>query len=382
MKASSHDHNTELDLLDLLKILFSEIKLIIAIALIAAILGGTFGFAFTLIGNHDFGTEIEFYITPDAPDAQILHLLSSERFAEKLLLDANGLPEGSSGEEYEAALAAKLESRAADLALAEAKRASKSAPRELAAIQKTYEEKQKAYEDVYDLLSVYQSASDEIAKQPEHIEKMKSYEIAVEKAKAEKEVAEKAYYAASQVALEATHNLEAAKEAAANARKVADDLAEEILKVWREQSQNKKKISTINESLSYEYIEDDSSSNNSDDSANRQFLIVSISVEKDEQLAKHLLENICEKLPAYVEENTDTADSIEETDCILISTAAEIEDIGKNSLVKEVIKYALISTIAALAITCILVIWIGVKKDSIRLKDEYAENGDINAPLV
>jgi hypothetical protein len=109
---------------------------------------------------------------------------------------------------------------------------------------------------------------------------------------------------------------------------------------------------------------------------------VSISVEKDEQLAKHLLENICEKLPAYVEENTDTADSIEETDCILISTAAEIEDIGKNSLVKEVIKYALISTIAALAITCILVIWIGVKKDSIRLKDEYAENGDINAPLV
>ena len=381
MKPSVHDQHSELDLLDLLKILLAKIKLIICVALVAAILGGAFGFAFTLIGNHDFGTRIEFYITPDAPDSQILHLLSSERFAEKLMLDENGLPEGSSGAEYEAALAAKLESKAADAAYAEAKRASKSAPRELAAIQKTYEEKQKAYDDAYDMLSVYQSASDEIAKQPEHIEKMKKYEAAVEAAKEEKTIAEKDYYAASQKALEATNNLEAAKEAAANARKVADDLAEEILKVWREQSQNKKKISMINESLKYDYIED-SSSKNSEDNINRQFLVVSISVDKDEQLANKLLDSLCDKLPAYVEENTDTDDSIEETECILISTAAEVEDLGKNSLVKEVIKYALISTIAALAVTCILVMWIGVKQDGARRKNEYAENGDINAPLV
>lgn len=380
MKPSTHDQHTELDLLDLLKILLAKIKLIVCVALVAAILGGAFGFAFTLIGNHDFGTKIEFYITPNAPDAQILHLLSSERFAEKLMLDENGLPEGSSGPEYDAALAAKLESKAADIALAEAKRESKSAPRELAAIQKTYEEKQKAYDDVYNLLSVYQSASDEIAKQPDHIEKMKKYEAAVEEAKAEKEVAEKAYYAASQKALEATNNLEAAKENASNARKLADDLAEEILKVWREQAQNKKKISKINESLKYDYIA--SSSKDSEDDANRQFLVVSISVEKDEQLAKMLLDSLCEKLPAYVEENTDTQDSIEETECILISTAAEIEDLGKNSLVKEVIKYSLIAMIAALAVTCILVMWIGVKQDTARRKNEYAENGDIHAPLV
>ena len=381
MKSNVHDQHTELDLLDLLKILLAKIKLIICIALAAAILGGVFGFAFTLIGNHNFGTQVEFYISPNAPDAQILHLLSSERFAEKLMLDENGLPEGGSGAEYEAALAAKLESKAADLAYAEAKRASKIAPRELAAIQKTYEEKQKAYEDVYNLLSVYQSASDEIAKQPEHIEKMKKYEAAVEAAKEEKVIAEKAFYAASQKALEVTNNLEAAKEAATNARKVADDLAEEILKVWREQSQNKKKISKINESIKYNYISD-SSSKNADDSANRQFLIVSISVEKDEQLAKMLLSSICNKLPAYIEENTDTVDSIEETECILISTAAEVEDLGKNSLAKEIIKYALIASIAALAVTSLLVIWIGVKQDGIRRKNEYAENGDINAPLV
>ena len=381
MKSNVHDQHNELDLLDLLKILLAKIKLIVCVALIAAILGGAFGFAFTLIGNHDFGTQIEFYITPNAPDSQILHLLSSERFAEKLMLDENGLPAGYSGAEYDAALAAKLESKAADAAYAEAKRASKMAPRELAAIQKTYEEKQKAYDDVYNLLSVYQSASDEIAKQPDHIEKMKKYEAAVEEAKAEKVIAEKAYYVASQKALEATNNLEAAKENASNARKLADDLAEEILKAWREQSQNKKKISSIHKSLKYDYI-DDASSKDADTTAYRQFLVVSISVEKDEQLAKRLLDNLCYKLPAYIEENTTSADSVEETECILISTAAEIEDLDKNSLVKEVIKYALVTAIAALAVTCILVIWIGVKQDSARRKNDYAENGDINAPLV
>ena len=378
MKESVQPNHNELDLIDLLKMLLSKVKLIIMLTLVAAVAGGSFGFAFTLIGTHNFGTTVEFYITPNAPDSRILHLLSSERFAEKLLLDKNGLPEGASGADYEAALAAKLRSDEANKALDAAKEASRSAPRELASAQKNYEEKQKAYQDLYDLLSIYQSASDEIAKQPEHIEKMKQYEKEVEAAQAEKKAAEKTYYDANQNNLEANHNLEAAKEAATDARKEADDLSENVLKVWREQSQNKKKIALINDSLSYEYVQDKNVK--SSDGANTQFLIVSISVKKDEQLAKQLLANICEKLPVYVEENTDTAETVEETDCILISTAAEIEDLGKSSLVKQVVKYTLISAITTLAATCIIIIWVGVKRSIAR--HEYDYSGDIDEPLV
>lgn len=383
MKETVHSHDNELDLLDLLKILLSKMKIIVCVALAAAILGAAFGAGFTLIGKHEFGTTVEFYITPNAPDSHVLHLLSSERFAEKLMLDENGLPENASGEEYDAAIAAKHKAYIAAESLALAKQASKSAPRELAAVQKTYEEKQKAYEDAYNLLSIYQSASDEIAKQPEHIEKMKAYEEAVELAKSEKEIAERSYYDASQRALQANHNLDAAKEAYTRAKKEADDLAENILKVWREQSQNKKKISLINESLSYEYIEDTSTaSKGNEQSTNRQFLVVSIAVEKDEELAKLLLQGICNKLPTFVEENTDSDDLDRETECILISTAAETENLGKNSLVKEVIRYTLIFTVAALAVTCIILIWIGIKQHDKKAKDVYAENGDINAPLA
>ena len=376
-------NNNELDLLDLLKMLFSKMKLIICVALIAAIVGGVLGAAITLLGKRNFGTQVEFYITPSSPDSHVLHLLSSERFAEKLLLDENGLPENASGEDYEAALEAKLAYDAANEALAEAKKASKEAPRELAVAQKTYEEKQKAYEDAYNLLAVYKGAGDEVATQPGHREKLEQYENAVAGAKTEKENAEKAYYAASQKVLEINHSLEAAKEDATKAKKLSDELSEKVLNEWREQEGNKEKISLINESITYNYIDvEGSASAGSDAGQNRQFLVAEISVQKDEELAKTLLANMREKLPAYVEENSNDTDSDEETECILISTAAEVENLAKNSLVKEIIKFALIATVAALAITCILVLWIGVKAQETRRKDEYAENGDINAPLV
>ena len=378
MKDNAIYKNDEFDLLDIIKILLSKAKLLICITLLAAIIGGALGGAITLLGIREYGTQVEFYITPNSPDSNVLHLLASERFAEKLLLDENGLPENRSGAEYEAALAAKHEADAAAKALTEAKKLSKEAPRVLAIAQKNYEEKQKAYEDVYNLLNIYKSAtSDKIAEDPEHVQKMKQYEADLETAKQAKKIAEEGYYAASQTALEATHKFEAAKEAAASARKKADDLAEDILEQWREEAKNKKKISLINESLSYKYIDVETADKATGETTNRQFLIVSISVERDEALAKRLLCNMRDRLPVFVEENIDTSNSDEETVCTLISTAAEIENLSKNSLVKEIAKFALIAAVMALAVTCIVVVWVGMSKRSPAAKEE----NDIHAPF-
>lgn len=378
MKDNAIYKNDEFDLLDIIKILLSKAKLLICITLLSAIIGGALGGAITLLGIREYGTQVEFYITPNSPDSNVLHLLASERFAEKLLLDENGLPENRSGAEYEAALAAKHEADAAAKALTEAKKLSKEAPRVLAIAQKNYEEKQKAYEDVYNLLNIYKSAtSDKIAEDPEHVQKMKQYEADLETAKQAKKIAEEEYYAASQTALEATHKFEAAKEAAASARKKADDLAEDILEQWREEAKNKKKISLINESLSYKYIDVETADKATGETTNRQFLIVSISVERDEALAKRLLCNMRDRLPVFVEENIDTSNSDEETVCTLISTAAEIENLSKNSLVKEIAKFALIAAVMALAVTCIVVVWVGMSKRSPAAKEE----NDIHAPF-
>lgn len=381
MKDTPRYHNDEIDLLDIIKILFSKAKLLVCIALLAAIVGGVLGGAFTLLGKREYGTQVEFYITPNSNDSNVLHLLASERFSEKLLLDENGLPENRSGEDYDAALAAKIASDEAAAALVKARELSKQAPRDMAIAQKTYEEKQKAYDDVYNLLNVYKSAtSDKIVEDPEHVQKMKQYEADLEKARIEKKQAEEAYYAASQTSLQAAHELEAAREKAASAKATADKLAEDILEEWREEAQNKKKISLINESISYKYIDVETPDKATGETTNRQFLIVSISVEKDEALAKRLLSNMRDKLPLYVEENMEN-DSDTETTCTLISTAAEVENLSKNSLVKEVAKFALITSFMSLAVACIVVVWVGVKKRS-HVSENTEEKNDDSEPTL
>lgn len=381
MKDTPRYHNDEIDLLDIIKILFSKAKLLVCIALLAAIVGGVIGGAFTLLGKREYGTQVEFYITPNSNDSNVLHLLASERFSEKLLLDENGLPENRSGEDYDAALAAKIASDEAAAALVKARELSKQAPRDMAIAQKTYEEKQKAYDDVYNLLNVYKSAtSDKIVEDPEHVQKMKQYEADLEKARIEKKQAEEAYYAASQTSLQAAHELEAAREKAASAKATADKLAEDILEEWREEAQNKKKISLINESISYKYIDVETPDKATGETTNRQFLIVSISVEKDEALAKRLLSNMRDKLPLYVEENMEN-DSDTETTCTLISTAAEVENLSKNSLVKEVAKFALITSFMSLAVACIVVVWVGVKKRS-HVSENTEEKNDDSEPTL
>ena len=86
MKKSVHSNN-ELDLMDLLKILISKIKIIVCVALIAAIVGGAIGAAITFLSKRDFGTQVEFYISSEERNSYILSLISSDSFSEKLLLD-------------------------------------------------------------------------------------------------------------------------------------------------------------------------------------------------------------------------------------------------------------------------------------------------------
>ena len=366
MKTSVQNTQNELGILDLFKILLSKIKVIICVTLIAAIVGAAIGACITMFGKRDFAARVEFYVNPGSADSQVLHLLSSERFAEKLLLDENGLPYNGSGEDYDAALAAKLEYNAALKELADAKKAAEEAPRELAVIQKAYEEKQKAYDEACNLLSIYQRASDELAKLDDHKDKKKDYEARVTATTVEKETAEKAYYEASQNTLSINNRLEAAKENLKNTKNTSDDLAEIVLAEWRAKDGNKKKISNINNAITYEYVEFKEPAGQAAADSSRQFISVSIVVANDEVLAKTLLDGICEILPTYIEETSTNLDFEKEVDCTLISTAAEVEDLARNSLVKEIIKYAAIASIGVLAITCILVLLTGSKNAKLR----------------
>ena len=128
----------EFSLLDLLKVLWSKIKILILVFLCGGIVGGVLGVVTTYDVNY-WGTSLEFYVNPDAPISQdgqvasnstygvygaygrhvmdnIVKLLSSESFAEKMAenmmekidgapsKDEMKLPDGRINPEYKAFL--------------------------------------------------------------------------------------------------------------------------------------------------------------------------------------------------------------------------------------------------------------------------------------
>ena len=75
----------------------NKIKLIAIITLAALVLGAAGGAALAIISNATYGTQAEFYIYSESANGYILSLLRSDSFAERLLLDENGLPSNKKG---------------------------------------------------------------------------------------------------------------------------------------------------------------------------------------------------------------------------------------------------------------------------------------------
>ena len=108
--------NEEFSLFDLVRILWSKVKLLILVLICGCIVGGTFGVV-TSYNEKYYGTSLEFYVNPERPESSeggqvtsqstygvygaygrhvmdnIVKLLSSELFAETLMEGMTGAPE-------------------------------------------------------------------------------------------------------------------------------------------------------------------------------------------------------------------------------------------------------------------------------------------------
>ena len=108
-----------ISLMDIVKLLLTKIKLLILVVLIGGIAGGMFAVWRTIDINY-YGTKVEFYVNPEKPEESkgtssgaaaggsqygvygaygrhvmdnIVKLLGSDSFAEKLILNGGELPE-------------------------------------------------------------------------------------------------------------------------------------------------------------------------------------------------------------------------------------------------------------------------------------------------
>ena len=358
-----------LTLADILRMFRGKVILVVCITLVAAILGGVFGVVSSLF-YADYGTSVEFYVSHVDSKHAILPILQSESFAEKLLLDENGLPakDKCNPADYEAALAAINATKAAREAKYDAKKALDRLPLELAAAEKTYEVLSTEYLAAETRLGLYTGEqAEDIVKDEGHKQKIKECEDALQKiAEIKDDFLSKTYYPLLEKKSRVELAFKDATDALNDARRNEEELVGKVLSDWRSSAAVQESLKKIHDSVSFSY----GTGEGATPAENYNFIVVTVLVPSDEDYAANLLGKIKSIAPDFIENNIEDLTGEVEVDCTLMSTFSAVGDLNDSGIVKTALIYALVAAVAIFALTCIVIIGINLVKKIFAVDDE------------
>ena len=351
---------------DIIKMFRGKMKILIRVVLIAAAIGAAAGAAVSFFAVSYKG-DIEFYISPTDSSNRLVQFLKSDSFAEKLLLDEYGLPLDSdkNSQDY-------LDAKAAIIAADEAREIKQELVKEynkfsyeVAVIENEYNKLDKEYGKVLNELSIYKNAEsgsnglDTLG--PSHQAKVEALEKDLESARVAREnYAKEYYYPATKKRVEMEESINIARTNVKETREFAEEAAEKVLAPWREQEEVRKKVDQIRKFVTFEYarfVENEKLDEQGMDNQNQAFLIVKISVDKDEELANEILVSIMNRLPDYVEKSVESLTGINEVKCNLVSTFASIESSLSDTLFKNIIIFAFVAALLSAVVVIAVVIF-------------------------
>ena len=384
MEENLQNNEEGLSLIDIIRVLFSKIKLLIIVVILGGILGGAFGIWHTIDMKY-YGTSLEFYVNPEKPatvgsssssaanassqygvygaygrhvmDAMI-KLLASESFTEKLLLEDDGLPSLEmypevAGEKYTAAQEAI---KAADAAWNEAKALDA--------------ERAEAFEVLYE---AWNNASI-----PAVFSEL-NYKTFFNEADADKKTTYKAVIDAYDDYTNKNNFRNDAIEKANDIQKETDAVVEILLEDWRELPLYNHNLSKFQKAVTYSYLgenEDIADANN----LARSFIYVNISILNEEEFAIDLLERVKRSVPAYIEQNMIVPTDYEGTSCTRITRNDDIHRTNPNFRRNQSIKYAILAAMAAGAIAAVVVIILDSQDK--RLRDHEVITRKLKVPVL
>lgn len=375
---------------DILSMFVGKGKKLICIVLIAAIICAGAGFGFSML-TEEYGGSITLNVSVTDGSRSLITLLSSDKFAERLLLDENGLPPQKycNAEDYTVALEAAEAYNAARELKKELVRQQKMLEYDFAIIEDKYTVYIEEYNRLNDLLNVHLSAwSDEVAKDPAHAEAIKKYRQMVE------EAAEKKNTFRDEVRAPAvTQRLELNKEIAVadqnlkDTRDAYDATSAKVLAQWREFSDIKETVSNISSAISCEYMQRfeniDTTTQEDVDPAeleNARFVVINVSTPKGVDFANDILQKITATVPGYAEEQLERISGATEPNCAVISTLASAKSQSERSPIVNAAIFGVVGAIVAFLIFVLVVIVKGLlpanlsKKNKIQKKDSKTES--------
>ena len=408
-----------ISLMDIVRLLLSKIKLLIVVLLIGGILGSAFAIWRTIDINQ-FGTKVEFYVNPEKPEEStgssagtaaggsqygvygaygrhvmdnMIKLLSSDSFAEKLLLNGETLPAldttwfdedevDKNGVSKNDLLQQAFANAQAPLqAVKDAEAAYNLSLKTKADAVSTYSKVETELNNLWKSLyrngtivsnSSYftENAYLTLTSRPQELETAYSKYLT-----AYDDVAEKT---------KDTLNREEALKVVKTEAFAYDGPIETALNIWRESSLYVDMLTFYKNSVSFSYLAEGADYEDANNLA-RSFIYVKISVTHSDaqagvSVATNLLNRVKKVVPQYVEENMTVPDGYSGTNCQRITRTDDIELTNPHYTTKQAIKYGILMAGVAGVIAAVFIVILD--QSDKRLRDPDLLSKKLNVPLL
>ena len=371
-------------LADILRMFRGKGKAIIAAVIVSAIIGAIIGCAFSFVFV-SYGGTVTFYISPAESSNALLPLLNSDSFAEKLLLDENGLPpkEDCNESDYNAALEAVKTFNEARTHKYNLRRHITMYNSDMTIISSKYSELEQTYTSILAELKMYLSAQDEVAKTDEHAEAIAKYEKLRDEAKAELDKYKvESFLPAQNESIRLQTEMVKATRAVNDARDAANLAVEKVLADWRAQPEVKELVAKIRASVTCEYdkLVDNVKSNSvseNEDNKNTAFLIFNVSIENDEETADFIIERIKARAPYYIKTNIERITDATDIQISLTSTFADTHVTDGAGLVVSTAVGAVACAVVVFVVIFLVVIIKGLLPPDVFEKREKKEKNKV-----
>ena len=443
----------EISLAELFKALLRKIKVLVLALLIGVIVGASLGVVQTINVKY-YGTKIDFYVNPKKDSttttennsqygvygAYGLHvmdnmvtLLNSELFAERLTLNADGLPLDKNGnllvnnaslqqlvDQAQAAKAAATTAQekveAAEAAIEPMQEALTLASQELTKAESaksileedlTLAEARRTYLETklttlweraggqggfgvseslptgamtLEIKEQYDALYLEWVQNVEECSDLNNQVSAATKIINDPETGKQALKDAAAFALqEAKKTLTEEKELSIEAKAAAQEATAKAVEKWQEMPGYAEMVARNRECVSFSYYNEDERPEDLEDLA-RSFIYVTISVLNEKDQAEELYDKVLEIMPIFVEENMAIPSGYSGTKCRRITRDDGVKQTNVGYTVSTAVKYGLIAGVAFLAVACVAVILLD--RSDKRLRNYEQTMSAFNVPVL
>ena len=356
---------------DILRLFKGKLKKMICFALVVGIVAGALGAALVFV-SAEYSGSVLLHLAPQDASRAIMSLVSSDRFAEALLLDEYGLPPKKDCDEtdYNEALEAAKAYYAAREEKIKLSKEDELFAYSFALVEQHYNNLNEEYTRLLNILTVYKNS--EIGKpavDATHLETTQKYQKLVdEAAEARNKYKSEVRDVEVQKRLELDKKIAEANRNLKDARDLYEELSEKVLIKWRNDPAVDSLARKISSSITAEYelsLTKDEMDNLTDDTLildynNHSLLRIKVSSQESEEFVADILDRIIEKAPFYVEINLEKTLQVAQANCTVMSTLAHPSNSANAELHSNVIVYGAVGVAGSLLVHAVIIVIVGL----------------------